>query len=193
MNIISEKDIFDATMISVLVVVLAIATVSDFKNRRIPNLLLFPALSLALILHTMSGGADGLITAAGGLFVGLAMFLPLYAVHGMGAGDVKLLSVVGCFLGPWGAVVAGMATMMAGAAFGMIFIAWQCVRPILESQATRVLGRPNTGAHLLTVSHSLGDRNPVTKIPYAPAIAAGTLAALWYLSLLPRPFLELVR
>lgn len=190
---IADKDIFNSTAILILVVVLAVATVTDCKNHRIPNLLLFPALSLALILHTMSGGADGLMTAGGGLFVGLTMFLPLYAVRGMGAGDVKLLGVVGCFLGPWGAVVAGMATMMAGAVFSIIFITWQCVRPVLESQATRVLSRANTGAQLLTGSPSLGARSPVTKIPYAPAIAAGSFAALWYLSLLPRSLLELVR
>lgn len=173
----------------VLFVLLAAAVATDLKNHRIPNLLLWPALSLALMLHMMSGGIDGLITAGGGLALGLAMLLPLYAIGGMGAGDVKLLGIVGSFLGPWGAVVAGLATMMAGAVFGITVIVWRCVWPVLELHAEQFLGLPDIGARTTSVSQSSGRRNHDTNIPYAPAIAAGTVAALWYMDYLPEQFL----
>jgi prepilin peptidase CpaA len=172
-----------------LFVLLAAAVATDLRNHRVPNLLLLPALSLALMLHTMSGGIDGLITVAGGLTVGLAMLLPIYAMGGMGAGDVKLLGVVGSFLGPWGALVAGMATMMAGAVFGISVIVWQRVRPVLESRAATFLSSPDTGVRTTTDCRSLGQQNRVTYIPYAPAIAVGTMAALWYMDYLPGRFL----
>ena len=35
-----------------------------------------------------------------GTIVGLALLLPLYAIGGMGAGDVKLLAGVGAWVGP---------------------------------------------------------------------------------------------
>lgn len=184
-----DKDVVGTTTVLALFILLAAATATDCKNHRIPNLLLIPALILALILHTMNDGIYGLIASAGGFTLGLAMLLPLYVIGGMGAGDVKLLGVVGSFLGPWGAVVAGMATMMAGAAFGIIVVVWQRVWPALEFRVSQLVSRPDTGVRTTTILHSLGNRNQVTHIAFAPAIAGGTVAALWYLDYLPHQFL----
>jgi len=172
MDMISSKDVVGTTAFAVLFVLLACAVATDLSNRRIPNLLLVPALSVALMLHTMTGGVDGLVIAAGGLALGLAMLLPLYLIGGMSAGDVKLLGVVGSFLGPWGAVVAGLATMMAGGVFGLTVIVWQRLSP----------------THPVMDTRSLGHKHQVTHIPYAPAIAAGTLATFWYIGNLPVQF-----
>lgn len=173
----------------VLFVLLAAAVATDLRSHRIPNMLLLPALSLALMLHTMTGGTDGLIAAATGLTLGLAMLLPFYLVGGIAAGDVKLLGVVGSFVGPWGAVISGLATMMAGGVFGIAVIVWQRLLPAVESRAAQVLSPPDTGMHTSPVAQPLGRRNRVTYIPYAPAIAVGTVAALWYLDYLPEQLL----
>lgn len=173
----------------VLFVLLAAAVATDLRYHRVPNLLLLPGLCLALMLHTMSGGIDGLITAAGGLTVGLAMLLPLYLVGGMAAGDIKLLGVVGSFLGPWGAVVAGLATMMAGAVLGIAVIVWQRVRPIIELYSSQMLSHSDTGVRATSVSRSMQNPDGNTYIQYAPAIAVGTVAALWYMDYLPNRFL----
>lgn len=186
-----QNEILGSETLAVLLVLLAVAVVSDLKSHRIPNLLLAPTLSLALMMWTMLGGFDGLVFSLSGLALGLAMLLPLYLVRGTAAGDVKLLGVVGSFLGPWGAVVAGLSTMMAGAVIGIIFVVWQSVRPSIELQATRFLTPPYTGARSSSGTHSLGRRSAVTRIPYAPAIAGGTLIALWYTGMLPSPILEL--
>jgi prepilin peptidase CpaA len=176
-----NDEFLSTTTAIVLFVVLAAAVVTDLRNRQIPNLLLLPPLCLALMLHSMSGGISGLITAAGGLTLGLAMLLPLYLIGGMAAGDVKLLGVVGSFVGPSAAVVAGLATMMVGAVFGITFIVWHRLHPALESHTTQILSPHTTGMRSTSVPHSSARRNDVTYIPYAPAIAVGTAAALWYL------------
>ncbi len=180
---------FTAAIIATLLVLLAAAVVTDLKSHRIPNILLAPALSIALLVNTLHGGANGLVMAVGGLTLGLVMFLPLYLVGGMAAGDVKLLGVVGCFLGPWGAVIAGMAAMMVGGVFGIITIAWRQIRLALESHATQLRSSPASGTHThaeLTLSRS---QERFTYIAYAPAIAAGTVAALWYIGFLPERLL----
>ncbi len=187
-DMIDSSEPFSNAVVLVLFVLLAAAVTTDLKSHRIPNLLLLPALSLALMLHMKSGGVDGLITATGGLTLGLAMLLPLYAIGGMGAGDVKLLGVVGSFLGPWGAVVAGLATMMAGAVFGIIVIAWRCVRPILELHAGQFLSPADSRASTSSVLPGSGRRNSELNIPYAPAIVVGTVASLWYIGYLPAQF-----
>jgi len=169
MDMISTSDFVGTAAFTVLFILLACAVATDISSRRIPNLLLVPALSIALILHTMSNGVDGLMTAAAGLTLGLAMLSPLYATGGMAAGDVKLLGVVGSFLGPWGAVVAGLATMMAGGAFGLAVIVWQRLSPTPP----------------LVNTDSISHNDQVVYIPYAPAIAVGTVAAFWYMGFSP--------
>jgi len=173
----------------VLFVLLAAAVATDLRKHRIPNLLLLPAFGGALLLHGMNGGIDGLISASGGFMLGLAMLLPMYLVGGLAAGDVKLLGVVGSIIGPWGVFVAGMATMMAGAVFGIAVIIWRRLPSVPESRTARLLSTPDTGLHTATATQSVAHKKRVTHIPYAPAIAVGTIAAIWYLGYLPNQFL----
>jgi len=180
---------FTAAIIATLLVLLAAAVVTDLKSHRIPNILLAPALSIALLIQAIHGGADGLVMAVGGLTVGLAMLMPLYLVGGMGAGDVKLLGVVGCFLGPWGALIAGMATMMVGGVFGIFAIAWRRFRPEFNIHATQMPNAPDVGTHGRAGLTLSGSQQRFTHIAYAPAITAGTIAALWYIGFLPERFL----
>ncbi len=180
---------FTEAIIATLIVLLAAAVVTDLRSHRIPNILLAPALSLALLINTIHGGPDGLVIATGGLVLGVLILLPLYLVGGVAAGDVKLLGVVGSFLGPWGAIIAGLATMMVGAIFGIIVIAWRIIRPELELRATQTPDPPVGNTHVnadLTLSRS---QKRFTYIAYAPAIAVGTIAALWYIGYLPERFL----
>ena len=198
MDMIYGEEIINPPTAFVLSVLLVIAVTTDLKSHRIPNMLLLPALGLALMLHTVNGGMVGLVTAVGGLALGLAMLLPLYAVGGMAAGDVKLLGVVGSFLGPWGALVAGLATMMAGAVLGIAIILWQRCWPLLENHAALFSGPHHSSTRTPPVSRTDQTRSArsarsarpeITNIPYAPAVAAGTIAALWYIGFLPGKFL----
>jgi prepilin peptidase CpaA len=166
-----------------LLVILITAVSTDIRSHRIPNILLFPALGFSLMLSTVSGGVDGFLASLAGLGLGIAMLLPLYVMGGMGAGDVKLLGVVGSFLGPWGAVVAGMATMMAGAALGIFVILWRRFRPPIPAHKFHPVG-----AQIVGTPGSVPPVRPeprFTQIAYAPAIAAGTFVALWHIDMLP--------
>ena len=80
---------------------------TDIRTRRIPNVLTFGATIAALVFHGSTAGTSGLATSVGGWMVGAALFLPVFALRGMGAGDVKLLAAVGAWLGPLPVVVGG--------------------------------------------------------------------------------------
>src|SRR6188474_3847311 len=70
----------------------SLACVFDLRTRRIPNALTFGAALAALLFHRFTGGTEGAMLAAGGWVVGLFLFLPFFAMRGMGGGDVKLLA-----------------------------------------------------------------------------------------------------
>jgi prepilin peptidase CpaA len=94
--------------------VLLTAVVMDIRSYRIPNLLTVPAMVCGLVIHFAVNGPQGLIMSLAGLVLGMIMFLAFYATGGMGAGDVKLMAAVGSFLGPLGALHAGVMTMLLG-------------------------------------------------------------------------------
>ena len=51
---------------------------------------------------------------SGRLRLGALLFFPMFALRGMGAGDVKLLAAVGAWLGPWQVAIVALATSIAG-------------------------------------------------------------------------------
>ena len=90
----------------------AAACITDLHSRRIPNWLTFGAAATALAFHFADAGQAGAQQAAAGWATGLFMFMPLFLLGGMGAGDVKLLAALGAWLGPsaafWMAIYASM-------------------------------------------------------------------------------------
>src|SRR3954464_6976392 len=86
-------------------VTLVVAAVIDGLKLKVPNWITFPMIISGWIYSaTLSQyvGWEGLVYSLLGTAVGLALLLPLYAIGGMGAGDVKLLAGVGAWV--WGTV-----------------------------------------------------------------------------------------
>jgi prepilin peptidase CpaA len=154
------------------------AAICDLSTRRIPNVLTFGAAGVAIVTHVVLNGWTGLLLAASGWAVGLALFFPVFALGGMGAGDVKLLAAIGAWLGPGGAVLTALYGALAG---GVLAVGVALARGYL-GVAVRNLGvllrfwratgiRPVEG---LTLDTSAGPR-----LPYALPLAAGVMVTLW--------------
>jgi prepilin peptidase CpaA len=172
------SDMMPIATVLIVVAVLMVSTVTDVAWHRIPNVVLLPALLAALVLQYSFAGFSGVISAVSGLFVGIAFLLPLYALGGMGAGDAKLLGVVGAFLGPWATLVAGAFTLIAGAIFGLLYIAARNAMPVVLSYVQRLLRtEAYLGVPLQAEATQAGSRPNC--FAYAPAISAGTLIAMW--------------
>ena len=101
------------------ILVALIAAAWDLKTRRIPNVLTFGAAIGAIIAHGYLGGLSGSGWALAGWFVGVAFFLPIFALGGMGAGDVKLLAALGAWLGPGPVVWVALFSLIAGGLIGV--------------------------------------------------------------------------
>jgi prepilin peptidase CpaA len=158
--------------------VVATAAVIDIRTRRIPNLLTFGAAAAAVAYHVWTTGLHGLALSVAGWAVGIALFLPMFLLKGMGAGDVKLLGAVGAWLGTMGVLFAGLYSVLAGGVLALVVGAMHGYLGKAFSNLWGLLGfwrtagiQPLPG---LTIEDSAGPR-----LAYGVAIAVGTFAAVW--------------
>lgn len=80
--------------------VAGIAACTDMYNRRIPNWLTAAGVVIGFALNIFLYGQAGLKNAGLGLGLALLIYLPLFIIRGMGAGDVKLMAALGALAGP---------------------------------------------------------------------------------------------
>lgn len=173
-----------------LAAVLVVAVVFDIRWRRIPNRLVLVGLALALTLHAVGAVAGGKGSSGAmwwgpiaGSAAGFGLMLPLYLVRAMGAGDVKLMAMVGTFVGPVAAVSAVLYTLIAGGLLSLAFMLGRgvAVRTIANLRfmvidcALRIAGGQRAQLPPL--------EKTAARLPYAVAIAVGTAAGInWPLS-----------
>jgi Flp pilus assembly protein, protease CpaA len=107
----------------VLIALLVVAAVIDWRSARLPNWLTLSGAAYALVYQAGHGigSGSGLTTAALGLLTGLVLLLPLYAIRVVGAGDAKLLAMVGTFLGAAAVLKAALFIFVIGGAGALIF------------------------------------------------------------------------
>ncbi|VTU19902.1 A24 family peptidase [Variovorax sp. RA8] len=163
---------------AVLIALLVIAGVTDYRTYRIPNWLTFGGAAFALVYKTVIAVSPGsaLLMASGGLLLGFLLLLPLYMLHAMGAGDVKLMAMVGAFLGLDETFQAVLCALIAGGvgAIGFALLKGRVgrmlanTRDVLRDLVTLSLAgvRPDARMH---AGQSIG------KLPYGVCISAGTI------------------
>jgi prepilin peptidase CpaA len=157
---------------------LAIACISDLRTRRIPNVLTFTAAGLALVFHSLTGGWSAAGTSLAGLLVGAALFFPMFALRGMGAGDVKLLAAVGAWVGPGQVVFVALATSIVGGLIGLVVAFGHGYLKAAVSNLWLLLMHWRVmGVRPLPAVTLEGTKGP--RLVYAFPIAAGTMVTLW--------------
>lgn len=156
------------------VVVLVVATVTDLRSRRIPNWLVLPFLVVGMAVSAWILGWSGLEKSLEGMGLALLLFGVLAVMGGMGMGDVKLCAALGAWIGPHQMFLALVLTGMMG---GLMAIVWAAFRGFLGELFTNssdvLFGWTKRG---MRGNPDLTLKNPrARKMPYAPAIAVGTL------------------
>lgn len=162
------------------VLVLAVSTFTDLRSRRIPNWLVLPFWLAGLVVSFLpkSWHTIGIVQSLEGMGLGLLLFGVLAFMGGMGMGDVKLCAAIGAWVGPKQLFVALVLTGIVG---GIMAVIWAIAGGFLGELFTGTSdllfrrGKREEGAEN---QHTLA--NPLArKMPYAPAIAIGTLISFF--------------
>lgn len=154
------------------------ACVTDVSRRRVPNILTFGGAMAGVALNAALYGPWGILRSLIGLSVGLIVFLPIFAVRGLGGGDVKLLAAFGAIIGArlviWTALYGAIAGGVLGVAFalagGVLIKSLNNILFILTQW--RLAGVAPVDGFTL-------DNSTSVRLPYALPLSCGLLVALW--------------
>lgn len=102
--------------------IMLLSAVIDYHRQKIPNLITYPGIVLALSYHGAMQGIDGLLFSLVGLAVGISILLMPYLMGGMGAGDAKLMGVVGAMIGAKGVICAFFCIAIVGGIYALALI-----------------------------------------------------------------------
>jgi prepilin peptidase CpaA len=159
-------------------IVLAVASFTDMRSRRIPNWLVLPFMVAGIAVSGWLHGWHGIGQSVGGLALATLVLGAFFWMGGMGMGDVKLYAAIGAWIGPSQLILAMVITAMAG---GVIAIGWAVcggfLGDLLRGSGDLMVGLKQRG---LRPHPELVLANPLArKMPYAPAIAIGTLISFF--------------
>ncbi len=164
-----------AAVAGLLLTVLAAAW-TDLRQWRIPNQLLAPSAVAALMFSVFVPGAQGLTASLLGGLVGLMVFMPLYLLKGMAAGDIKLMGVIGLYSGAALTLDIALLTALIGGLWVIALFQWKLhADPRRIRQFGICLRHRGLRASTNTKSAS---QNKSLLIPYGAVMATGTTLAL---------------
>ena len=162
-----------------------LAGIWDWRSRRIPNWLTLSGAAAGIGMNALFAGQPGVQASIFGLLVAIGIYVPLYLLRGMGAGDVKLMAALGAIAGPRNWLMIFLASALLGG-FMAVIVALR--RGRLRQTWW------NTGTILFALSHGVKpyEANPdldvhnekALRIPHGTVIAGGVVLSL-LLPLLP--------
>jgi prepilin peptidase CpaA len=172
------------------------AAVIDWWKFKVPNKLTFSLIFSGWLLGLCNnfellpgGGQGGIGAAVLGTFAGCALLIPVYAIGGMGAGDVKMTmgfgSWIGAFYGvPDGLVILFWAFCIGTIAGGVIALGMIAVRGNYGQNIQNVreiLGDFATSSSVGEVHDRANKRRPRWhRLPYGVPLCIGFVGYLLY-------------
>lgn len=164
---------------AILIPGVLLASWIDYAQKRVPNWLNLALIVAGFSIQGIYHGWGGLSTGFFGLLTGFGLLIVPWLMHGMGAGDVKLLAAIGVWLGPLftfyafvlGVVIGGVVAVVMIVSTGRLHMACANIGVILAKCSSR-----NTVFSEFGSAKSFGTSSQL--LPYGVPLTAGTLIIL---------------
>jgi prepilin peptidase CpaA len=158
-----------------LLALLLVAAIYDVRYRRIPNWLTVTGVVAALVMNSVIGPPlAGLVFTLEGFAVAFGVYLLLYLLRAMGAGDVKLMAAVGAIAGWQRWLGIFFVTAIVGGVMAMLLVT---ARKRIKSTFWNlgfILTEMKSGRPAYLLNEELDVRSPKAMgLPHGAVIAVG--------------------
>jgi prepilin peptidase CpaA len=164
---------FDILLVTILIICFA----TDLKRQKIYNKVIFPGLIGAFALNFFYYGFMGIKLFFVGFLVGFAVLIIPYILGGMGAGDVKLLALIGAIKGSSFVLNTALYMAVIGGIIALVVIIFhkQSIKFFKDFFKWIFYNLSGIKYKLVTESSPL-----LKKYPYGIAIVCGALISLFF-------------
>lgn len=155
-----------------LFIFLFVAVYTDIKLRKIKNNLIIIFVLSGIIINVWEGGFTGFFLSLKGIFLPVILLLIFFKLKMLGAGDIKLFSGIGAFMGPGFLLETMIGSFLTGGVIAVILI-------IIRKNARQRFGYMFTYLKSCFIAFTLlpygysGDNNDGAKFPFACAVISG--------------------
>lgn len=157
---------------------------TDARWRRIPNWLTYPAVPIAILLHTLDAGWRGARGSLLGTAVGLGILLPFVLIRSLGGGDWKLVGALGAFFCLPKLFYVLVYTLLINGVMALVLVIW---KRRLGKTLRNVAGMAGMFFRFHLPGADMTIDNPeATKVPFGVAAAIAVL--IYVPGQLGRPF-----
>jgi len=164
---------------AILIPGILVASWIDYSQKRVPNWLNLTLILSGFIVQCVYFSWQGLATGVLGMLVGFGVLIIPWLMHGMGAGDVKLMAAIGVWLGPKLTLFAFALGSGIGAVVAVIMIvSTGRLRMACANMGIIVAKCSNRETVFTEFGSARSFGNTSQLLPYGVPLAAGTLVIL---------------
>lgn len=164
---------------AILIPGILLASWIDYAQRRVPNWLNLALILIGFAVQASYFGGSGMWTGFLGMLTGFGLLIVPWIMHGMGAGDVKLMAAIGVWLGAeltfysfaLGAIIGGVAAVIMIVSSGRLKMACANFNLIMQKCTNRDTVFSEFGS-----AKSFGESSQL--LPYGVPLTGGTLVIL---------------
>jgi prepilin peptidase CpaA len=164
----------------ILSLLILVCVFTDIRRRKILNIVTLPGIILGIVLNSYfaTDHISGALFGLKGMFFGFLIFIIPIALRALGAGDVKMLAMLGTFWGADKVLWTGLYSALAGGSLSFLFMAidhstFEPVKKYLKNFVFAFIYRTNIPSP---------EKKGINKryFPYSVAILIGTLIVYFF-------------
>ena len=167
-------EVLNIVSVSLLYGIVIAAVIQDLARMKIRNRLILVGLIIALICRILQGGLRVVPLCLGNIIFPVVLLYILYLAGILGAGDIKLFSVIGCFLKFYELVYCIVMSFAAGALLALLWMVGH--RTLLSGLRS---GMSYIGDLLRGNRHAYEEGGKQNRMHFSVAIFIGLILSRW--------------